>query len=104
MAEAQRIKTVEVEKVKLGANADIVFNGERKYDDKGNVIALGKDPKAAKASKKQDLLKMFETKLEDDDEEDDGDIMSKKGAALFTAADATCTESKIGRASCRERG
>lgn len=92
LAEAERIKTVEVEKVKLGANADIVFNGERKYDEKGNVITLGKDTKASKASKKKDLMKMFETKLEDDDDEDDGDIMSKKGAALFTAADATCTE------------
>ena len=38
LAEADRIKTVEVEKVKLGANADIVFNGERKYDKNGNVI------------------------------------------------------------------
>lgn len=95
LAEADRIKTVEVEKVKLGAQADIVFNGERKYDEKGNVVrnGAGRDAKASKAAKKQELLKMFETKIEDDDEEeDDGDIMSKKGAALFNAANATCTD------------
>lgn len=95
LAEADRIKTVEVEKVKLGANADIVFNGERKYDKNGNVIRNDKttEIKSAKASKKQDLMKMFETKFEaDDDEEDDDNIMSKKGAALFNAANATCTE------------
>ena len=94
LAEADRIKTVEVEKVKLGANADIVFNGERKYDAKGNVVRTntGRDAKTSKTAKKQELLKMFETKFDDDDEDEDDDIMSKKGAALFTAANATCTE------------
>ena len=38
LAEADRIKTVEVERIKLGADADIVFTGERKYDANGNVI------------------------------------------------------------------
>ncbi len=94
LAEADRIKTVEVEKVKLGAQADIVFNGERRYDSKGNVIKADAGRAAnTKTSKKQAALKLFETKIVDDDEdEDDDDIMSKKGAALFKAADATCTE------------
>ncbi|MBO4480212.1 MAG: hypothetical protein J5742_01125 [Alphaproteobacteria bacterium] len=91
LAEADRIKTVEVEKVKLGANADIVFNGERKYDEKGNVIRVSSNSdRPNKTSKREDLLKMFETNFDDDDDDDD-DVMNKRGAALFNAANATCS-------------
>jgi hypothetical protein len=38
MLEAERIATVEVEKVKAGADADIIFSGERKYDADGNIV------------------------------------------------------------------
>ncbi|MBO7508743.1 MAG: hypothetical protein J6T57_00480 [Alphaproteobacteria bacterium] len=90
--DAEQIRTVEVEKVKLGANADIVFGSGREYDEKGNVVSLdAKKGKDTKKSKREDLLKIFETKFDDEDEEDDDGIMNKKGAALFTAADATCT-------------
>lgn len=92
LAEADRIKTVEVEKIKLGSNADIVFTGERKYDANGNVIKVGqKNQTENKNSKRQDLMKLFETNaFDDDEEEDDDDFMHKTGAALFAAANETC--------------
>lgn len=92
LAEADRIKTVEVERIKLGADADIVFTGERKYDANGNVIqysTVQKKDTTPKTSKKQDALKLFETNFLDD-EEDDDDVMHKTGAALFKVADETC--------------
>ena len=91
LAEADRIKTVEVEKIKLGADADIVFTGERKYDAAGNVIKVSTTQKneTPKSSRREDLLKLFETNFIEDDEDDD-DVMHKTGAALFNAADETC--------------
>lgn len=93
LAEAERISSEEVEKIKLGANADIVFTGERQYDAKGNVVKLGAG-KDDKKSKRQDLLKMFETNSDDDDDifADDDNIANKKGAALFSAADEICVD------------
>ena len=42
--EAERIRTVEVEKVQAGANADIIFgDGEREYDEDGNTTDIIKD-------------------------------------------------------------
>ena len=98
LTEAERISTEEVEKIKLGANADIVFTGERKYDEKGNVVKLGADKETIKKNKREDLLKMFETNFGDDDDDVFGDsdnIANKKGAALFAAADEICTEQVI---------
>ncbi|MBQ1927592.1 MAG: hypothetical protein II179_00830 [Alphaproteobacteria bacterium] len=92
LAEADRIKTVEVERIKLGADADIVFTGERKYDANGNVIqysSVQKKDTTPKVNKKQEALKLFEVNLFEDDEDDD-DVMHKTGAALFAAADETC--------------
>ena len=93
MAEAKRIKTEEVEKIQLGAKADIVFGDGRKYDEKGNVI-YGTDAKDAKKKKRESLMAMFENADEDDNifDNDDDDISSKKGADLFKGADAICRE------------
>jgi hypothetical protein len=90
LAEAERVSTEEVEKIKLGANADIVFTGERKYDANGNVIKLGADKD--KGQKRQDLLKMFEVNFGEDEDifADDDNIANKTGAELFTAADEIC--------------
>ena len=90
LAQAERISTEEVEKIKLGANADIVFTGERQYDENGNVIQLGKGK--TKEQKRQDLLKMFETNFDEDEDifTDNDSIANKKGAALFAAADEIC--------------
>ncbi len=95
LAEAERVSTVEVEKIKLGSNVDIVFGGGRTYDDKGNVVYNTNSNATPKVSKnnRADLLKMFEVKFDDEDEEEDIDednIMNKTGVALFNAADATC--------------
>lgn len=92
LAEAERVSTVEVEKIKLGSNVDIVFGGGRTYDDKGNVVYNTKtNTKQTTKNNRADLLKMFEVKFDDDEEEDDEDnIMNKTGVALFNAADATC--------------
>ncbi len=94
LAEAERVSTVEVEKIKLGSNVDIVFGGGRTYDDKGNVVYNTNSNATPKVSKnnRADLLKMFEVKFDDDDEEDidEDNIMNKTGVALFNAADATC--------------
>ena len=94
LAEADRVRDVEVEKIKLGSNVDIVWGGERKYDEKGNVIYNVTKSNGAtdKATKKQELLKLFDTNFDFDDgaDDDDDDIMNKTGAALFSAANETC--------------
>ena len=94
LVKAEKLKTEEVERVKAGAAADIIFNGTRQYDDKGNVVY--KDTKKeTKAKKRADLMAMFETKNVFDDEvvfDTDNDIATKKGAALFNAAEAVCKQ------------
>ena len=90
--EADRIKTVEVEKINLGANVDIVFSGGRIYDDKGNVV-YGEALSNTGTSKRQAALDMFNqsiNNIDEDDEDDDDSIMKKRGAALFRAANETC--------------
>ena len=93
MAEAERISTEEVEKVQAGANADIVFQGERKYDDKGNVIAT-------KATKNKAEIKKtkWSSLYDEDDEEEDIDedltdsMAGKTGSELYSAAHKMCKE------------
>ncbi|MBO5696376.1 MAG: hypothetical protein J6S06_02595, partial [Alphaproteobacteria bacterium] len=41
VAEAERVRTEEVEKIKAGANADIIFEGKRRYDEDGNLLGVG---------------------------------------------------------------
>ncbi|MBO4700134.1 MAG: hypothetical protein J5620_00060 [Alphaproteobacteria bacterium] len=102
LAEAARVRDVEVEKIKLGSNVDIVFGGGRTYDEKGNVVYNVTKSNGAtdKATKKQELLKLFDTNFNFDDgaDDDDDDIMNKTGAALFSVADETC-QKQVG-ASC----
>ena len=93
LSEAERISTEEVEKVKAGANADIIFNGSRSYDEKGNVKALNATKDKAEAKKS-----MWSSLYEDSDEEEseldeDGlDIFSLKGGELYNAANDLCKE------------
>jgi len=94
LANAERIRDVEVEKIKLGANADIVFGGKRTYDAQGNVVynfGSQSGVNQTKEQKRADLLKLFDTNLDDDDETDDDNIMDKTGVELFNAANETCT-------------
>lgn len=96
LAEAERIKTVEVEKVKAGAQADIIFTGTREYDENGNLKSVDDlQKKDDKAKQKQEMLSLWSNSLysDDDEFEDDEvvDISGKTGAELYAAADNICT-------------
>ncbi len=92
LTEAERIRTVEVERVKAGAKADIIFNGSRKYDEKGNVIY--DTPEQSKEQKRENLLALWDNASFDFDEDVFEDSMeniaSKTGDDLFNAADELC--------------
>jgi len=91
--EANRLSTIEVERVKAGANADIIFTGQRKYDEKGNVIQTEDDKAAAKAERKkarQLNLDSLIGSVEDDAFEDDGSLDGLTGGALYSGARDLC--------------
>ena len=94
LEEAERIKTEEVEKVQAGANADIIFQGTRTYDENNNVIATNATKN--KAEIKSTLWSsLYDEDYEegDEDEEDLLDtISSKTGDALYSAAHRLCKE------------
>ena len=94
LAEAERVATVEVEKVKAGADADIIFTGKREYDEDGNVLGVDEISEAdSKAKKRADLLAMFESSYDDEDEEDAfSSIAELTGDALKNAAEELCLE------------
>lgn len=86
VAEAERISTEEVEKVKAGANADIIFQGTRKYDDSGNVVAN-------KATKdKQEVKANLWSSFYGDEEDEDTELKmsSLRGEELYDEANALC--------------
>lgn len=92
LAEAERISTVEVEKVQAGANADIIFNGTREYDENNNVVqtTATKDKSKIKATQWTSLY-------DNEDEEEEGDefemeISSKTGNELYMAAHSLCKQ------------
>lgn len=93
LEEAERIKLEEVERVKVGANADIIFgDGIRRYDEKGNVI---RSKRKTDTDKKVDDVKKstdsFWTSLyEEDDEDEEGEIFDKTGKELYKAAHDIC--------------
>lgn len=88
MADIDARKDVEVERINLGAKADIVFgDGKREYDADGKVVYN----KAKEKSKRDAVLQLFDETSGDDDEEDDEEL-TEKGAALFAAADKMCRE------------
>ena len=92
--EAERISTIEVEKVRAGANADIVFSGTREYDENGNIVSVdAKNNKESKSSRRESLLALWDTNFDDDVFSDSFDaIANKTGNALFSAADNLCRE------------
>ena len=96
---ANNIKTVEVEKINAGAQADIIFGGERKYNSDGSLVDLGALSDEEETNKKKnDLLAMFATNDDDeeifDDEEQyiEDTIGDKTGDALYSAANDLCME------------
>ena len=88
LLEAERIGTEEVEKVKAGANKDIIFgDGTRTYNEDGSVQSL--------ADKEKDAS-MWKSIYDEDDEEntdedwEDVDLSGKTGKALYTSAHELC--------------
>lgn len=95
--EAERISTVEVEKVKAGAQADIIFTGTRQYDENGNLVDVDDLAKTdSKEQKRADLMALWESSYGDEDEDVFGnsvdDISDLVGDALYRAAEEICLE------------
>ncbi len=94
--EAKRIATEEVERVKAGADADIIFTGERRYDADGNILAEGElTEEEQKAQKRADLLALFNTtsySTEDmyTSQTTTVNIADLIGSELYKAADNLC--------------
>jgi hypothetical protein len=90
--EANRIKTIEVEKVQAGANADILFNGSREYDNSGNVVTQDKKDSVAsrRAARKIEMDKLMS--LDGEEEEVEDTLEGKTGKALYDGARALCLE------------
>ncbi len=90
-AEAERIASEEVEKVKLGAQADIVFTGTREYDEDGNLVDVENIGKNDKKSARADLLSLWDDVEEDVFEEDEEiDFSDLVGSALYQSAQELC--------------
>ena len=94
LAEAERVATEEVEKVKLGAKADIVFTGKREYDKDGNLKEIDEIGTSKKDKKRQDLMALLESSYDDFDVEEVfvEDFSSLKGSALYRAAEELCLQ------------
>lgn len=98
MEEAERIATVEVEKIKAGSKADIIFNGTRRYDKDGNVVGVDEEPEQTAEEARQawdeTVASLWSTPADDEDEEDGLDalelIAGKNGSELFDAAEKVC--------------
>ncbi len=94
--EANRLRTEEIERVRAGADADIIFTGERKYDADGNILVESElTAEEQKEQRRADLLALFNTSIydEEDDTEFDGSVASMadmSGAELYRAADDLC--------------
>lgn len=97
LAEADRIATEEVEKVKLGAQADIVFTGTREYDADGNLKEIDEIGMDSKEKKRADLMALWESNYDDTDEDSvwggsAADFSELVGASLYNAAEELCLE------------
>lgn len=93
LTEAERIRSEEVERVKAGAQADIIFNGSRQYDSDGNVIYSRSVEQQTKEQKRANRLALWDNPLNDSEEdfENSGEsIADKTGNDLFMAANELC--------------
>ena len=93
--EADRISTVEVEKIEAGAKADIIFNGSRRYDENGNVIGVDErteeDIKATERANRRNIK--FNSVYDDDDDMDALEMIAgKKGNELFKLSEQICLD------------
>ena len=96
LSEANRLRTEEIERVKAGADADIIFTGERRYDEDGNILAEGQLSEAEeKAQKRADLLALFNTSIYEDSSEPESqsavsNMADMSGTELYNAANELC--------------
>ena len=96
LSEANRLRTEEIERVKAGADADIIFTGERRYDEDGNILTEGQLSEAEeKAQKRADLLALFNTSIYEDSSELESqsavsNMADMSGAELYNAANELC--------------
>lgn len=95
LAQANILRTEEVERVKAGADADLIFTGERRYDADGNILDEGElTEEEEKEQRRASLLAMFNTSIYDDDDELESSVTSMAdmmGDELYQAADEMCT-------------
>ena len=89
LAQANKLNTIEVEKIEAGARADIIFTGEREYDDSGNVVGL--NDQETKAEKQKKMLSLWDTDTSDlFAEEAEVNIADLTGTQLYTSAQELC--------------
>ena len=88
-AEAERLRTIEVERIRAGAAADIIFTGGRRYDAHGNVIAGGLEQERVQArrDRRQEFMNLLTT---DFISHTDGDVSALTGDALQMAVRDMC--------------
>ncbi|MCL1892328.1 MAG: hypothetical protein FWF97_03535 [Alphaproteobacteria bacterium] len=91
--EANRLKTVEVEKVQAGAQADIIFTGGRQYDAQGNVVSV-EAAANSRSARRNNLLSMWDDAGGSTDifSQEIDNIASKTGGALYSAAREMCLD------------
>ncbi|MDR1027782.1 MAG: hypothetical protein LBL46_05190 [Rickettsiales bacterium] len=90
--EASRIATIEVEKARAGANADILFNGTREYDKDGNVVNDYNAKAKKKAARQAELDRLFGTEEFEEEEDEAASLDGLSGKALYDGARNLCLE------------
>ena len=94
-AEAERIRDIDIEKIRAGARADIIFgDGTRRYDAAGNVITVDartaeKSLSERRAARRADLEKLLSTEYVSYSA-GLSDISTKSGDELQLAAREVC--------------
>jgi hypothetical protein len=89
--QAETLRTIEIEKIQAGSRADIVFSAERRYDEKGNVITVQQQDKAAARKRPKLDLSMWNKSAGGDDWENGEDALKDlAGAALYSGARNIC--------------
>ena len=101
--EANRIRTIEIERVEAGALADILFHGGRQYDAQGNVILTEADRAAAEAARpltaaerrarRSSTLANFMNEQLETTALPERSIADMSGRELYDAAHAMCIDS-----------
>jgi hypothetical protein len=93
--EANRRSTIEVEKIKAGSNADILFTGTREYDKAGNVSSIENQKDAKKRARQASIEAMMSDGDEEEEEDETISEFSMEGLTgknLYDGARNICLE------------